>query len=78
MCLLLYCTDVGHLKVEEQQQPNISDDSSTDTVPNSGIGKNVINEDDLKASYTIDSPVCCLYFSLVNHSIVCLLIFFWR
>ncbi|XP_048333386.2 general negative regulator of transcription subunit 3 isoform X3 [Ziziphus jujuba] len=48
--------DVGHSKVEEQLQPNISDDSTTDTVPSSGIGKNVMNEDDLKASYTIDSP----------------------
>lgn len=69
VCLFLYCIDVGHSKVEEQPQPNISDDSTTDTVPSSGIGKNVMNEDDLKASYTIDSPVCWLSFILViGHS----------
>ncbi|KAF3441223.1 hypothetical protein FNV43_RR15136 [Rhamnella rubrinervis] len=48
--------DVGHSKVEEQQQPNVSDDSNTDSVPSSGIGKNLMNEDDLKAPYAIDSP----------------------
>lgn len=50
--------DVGSAKVEEQQQQqNLPDDSTVDSTTGSGLGKNLMNEDDLKASYTIDSPV---------------------
>ncbi|KAI5330629.1 PREDICTED: general negative regulator [Prunus dulcis] len=48
--------DVGHPKVEDQQQQqNTPDDSTVDSTPVSGLVKNLINEDDLKASYAIDS-----------------------
>lgn len=47
--------DVGHAKVEEQQPQNLPDDSSSE-VPISGIAKNLMIEDDMKAPYTIDSP----------------------
>lgn len=49
--------DVGSAKVEEQQQQqNLPDDSTVDSTTGSGLGKNLMNEDDLKASYSIDSP----------------------
>ncbi|XP_059462361.1 uncharacterized protein LOC132191387 isoform X3 [Corylus avellana] len=49
--------DVGAAKVEEQQQQqNLPDDSIVDSTSGSGLGKNLMNEDDLKASYAIDSP----------------------
>ncbi|XP_048443858.1 CCR4-NOT transcription complex subunit 3-like isoform X4 [Pyrus x bretschneideri] len=47
--------DASHPKVEDQQQQNIPDDSTADSTPNSGLVKNLMNEDDLSASYTIDS-----------------------
>ncbi|KAM0980288.1 hypothetical protein ACFX13_016278 [Malus domestica] len=48
--------DVSHPKVEDQQQQqNIPDDSTADSTPNSGLVKNLMNEDDLSASYAIDS-----------------------
>ncbi|XWS57625.1 hypothetical protein CRYUN_Cryun09bG0189700 [Craigia yunnanensis] len=49
-------TDVGNAKVEEQQPQNLPDDSSSEAVPTSGLAKNLMNEDDLKAPYAIDSP----------------------
>ncbi|XVF57320.1 hypothetical protein PTKIN_Ptkin06aG0195700 [Pterospermum kingtungense] len=48
--------DVGHAKVEEQQSQNLPDDSSSEAVPISGIAKNLMNEDDMKAPYATDSP----------------------
>ncbi|XWS58282.1 hypothetical protein CRYUN_Cryun08bG0020400 [Craigia yunnanensis] len=48
--------DVGHAKVEEQQPQNLPDGSSSEAVPTSGISRNLMNEDDMKATYTIDSP----------------------
>ncbi|XVE62899.1 hypothetical protein DITRI_Ditri06bG0156500 [Diplodiscus trichospermus] len=47
--------DVGHSKVEEQQLQNLPDDSCSEAVPNSGIAKNLMNEDDMKAPYAVDS-----------------------
>ncbi|XP_050151206.1 general negative regulator of transcription subunit 3-like isoform X3 [Malus sylvestris] len=48
-------TDVSHPKVEEQQQQqNIPDESTADST-SSGLVKNLMNEDDLKASYAVDS-----------------------
>ncbi|XP_044482635.1 general negative regulator of transcription subunit 3-like isoform X2 [Mangifera indica] len=50
-------SDVGHLKVEEQQQQqNLPDESTVESVPGPGLGKNVMNEDDLKVSYAMESP----------------------
>ncbi|KAL6181360.1 hypothetical protein ACLB2K_048015 [Fragaria x ananassa] len=47
--------DAGHPKVEDQQQQSIPDDSTSESAPSSGIVKNLMNEDDMKASYAIDS-----------------------
>lgn len=50
--------DVGHAKVEEQQQQqNLPDDSTVESTTGSGLGKSLMNEDDLKASYAVDTPV---------------------
>ncbi|CAL5436317.1 unnamed protein product [Camellia sinensis] len=47
----------GHAKLEEtQQQQNLSDDSTAEPVPSSGLGMNLINDGDLKASYPVDTP----------------------
>lgn len=48
--------DVGHVKVEEQQQQNLPDDSTVDASTGSGLGKNLMNDDDLKTSHAIDTP----------------------
>ncbi|KAM7524654.1 hypothetical protein LguiA_014556 [Lonicera macranthoides] len=50
-------TEVGHMKVEElQQQQTMSDDLATESPSNAGLGKNPINDDDIKASYALDTP----------------------
>lgn len=47
--------DVGHVKAEDQQQQqNVSDDSTMESAPSS-LGKNLMNEDDLKAPYAMDT-----------------------
>ncbi|KAI4348439.1 hypothetical protein L6164_009163 [Bauhinia variegata] len=49
--------DIGSSKVEEQQQQqNLPDDSATESTASTGLGKNLINEDDLKSPYAVDSP----------------------
>ncbi|XP_027359293.1 CCR4-NOT transcription complex subunit 3-like isoform X5 [Abrus precatorius] len=49
--------DVGNSKVEELQQQQIfPDDSGTETTSSTGIGKNFMNEDELKSTYAADSP----------------------
>ncbi|KAK8651514.1 hypothetical protein V6N13_141115 [Hibiscus sabdariffa] len=48
-------TDVGVAKVEEQQSQNLPDGSSSEATPISGLAKTLMNEDDLKAPYAIDS-----------------------
>lgn len=54
-----YSADVGNSKVEEQQQhQSFPDEPVTDSTASTGIGKNLINEDDLKSAYAVDSPVC--------------------
>ena len=56
--LFAYHVDVGHVKAEDQQQQqNVSDDSTMESAPSS-LGKNIMNEDDLKASYAMDTSVC--------------------
>ncbi|TMW95814.1 hypothetical protein EJD97_008309 [Solanum chilense] len=50
--------DVGHSKAEElQQQQILPEDSSADPSVNAGLGKNLLNEDDMKASYGLDTPM---------------------
>ncbi|KAG5555437.1 hypothetical protein RHGRI_006181 [Rhododendron griersonianum] len=47
----------GHAKAEvTQQRPTQSDDSTTDPTSTTGLGKNLINDDDLRASFTLDTP----------------------
>lgn len=54
-------TDASHAKVEElHQQPAVSEDSS-ESVANSGLVKILMNEDDMKASYALDPPVCLIF-----------------
>uniref|UniRef100_A0A5B6ZL60 Putative CCR4-NOT transcription complex subunit 3 isoform X1 n=1 Tax=Davidia involucrata TaxID=16924 RepID=A0A5B6ZL60_DAVIN len=49
--------EVSHTKVDDlQQQQTLSDDSTAESAPNSGLGKNLMNEADLKASYSLDTP----------------------
>ncbi|XP_019055616.1 PREDICTED: CCR4-NOT transcription complex subunit 3-like isoform X2 [Nelumbo nucifera] len=50
-------SDVGHNKVDDQQQQNPSDDSSGEPTTSSGVNKNLMNEDDLKTPYSVDTPV---------------------
>ncbi|XP_019243140.1 PREDICTED: general negative regulator of transcription subunit 3 isoform X3 [Nicotiana attenuata] len=50
--------DAGHSKVEDlQQQQTLPEDSSADSAANPGPGKNLLNEDDMKASYGLDNPM---------------------
>ncbi|KAK5786341.1 hypothetical protein PVK06_040977 [Gossypium arboreum] len=48
--------DIGNAKVEEQQPRNLPDDSNSEAVPTSGLAKNLMNEDEMKTQYAIDSP----------------------
>ncbi|XP_017630989.1 uncharacterized protein LOC108473762 isoform X1 [Gossypium arboreum] len=48
--------DIGNAKVEEQQPRNLPDDSNSEAVPTSGLAKNLLNEDEMKTQYAIDSP----------------------
>ncbi|XP_044499732.1 general negative regulator of transcription subunit 3-like isoform X2 [Mangifera indica] len=49
--------EVGHLKVEEQQQQqNLPEESTVESAPSPGLCKNLVNEDDIKVSYAMDSP----------------------
>ncbi|XP_043691353.1 CCR4-NOT transcription complex subunit 3 isoform X2 [Telopea speciosissima] len=49
-------SDVGHVKNEDQQQQqSSSDDASVEPVTSSGLNKNLLNEDDMKTSYSVDA-----------------------
>lgn len=50
--------EVGHAKVDEmqQQQPPPDDSAAESAAPNAGLGKNPMNEDDMKTSYALDTP----------------------
>lgn len=50
--------DPGLGKAEEQQQHHISDDPTPNAASGSSIGKKISNDDDVKASYTLDATVC--------------------
>ncbi|XP_020201905.1 CCR4-NOT transcription complex subunit 3 isoform X2 [Cajanus cajan] len=49
-------SDLGNSKVEEPQHI-FPDDSGTESTTSTGIGKNFMNEDELKSTYAVDSPV---------------------
>lgn len=50
--------DVGIAKVDElQPQQILPEDSSADSSANAGLGKSLLNEDDMKASYGLDTPM---------------------
>ncbi|KAL3534805.1 hypothetical protein ACH5RR_003266, partial [Cinchona calisaya] len=48
--------DAGHAKVEELHQQHAVSEDCSESVGNSGLVKNLINEDDIKASYALDPP----------------------
>ncbi|GAB4843711.1 hypothetical protein Ancab_013676 [Ancistrocladus abbreviatus] len=48
--------DFGQAVVEEQQQQNPADDSPSEIASGSSLAKNLMNDDDLKASYSKDVP----------------------
>ncbi|KAL2662829.1 hypothetical protein AAZV13_02G064300 [Glycine max] len=48
--------DVGNSKVDEPQLHIFPDDSGTESTASTGIGKNFVNEDELKSTYAVDSP----------------------
>ncbi|XP_077239965.1 uncharacterized protein LOC143880867 isoform X2 [Tasmannia lanceolata] len=49
--------DISHVKIEDQQQQqNSSDNLNAETASNSGLNKNIMNEDDLKMPYAVDTP----------------------
>lgn len=64
----MYHAELGQSKVDEQQQQNLPDDSAADSANSSGLTKNLVNEDDLKASYVVDSPVCCFIIFFIRLS----------
>ncbi|CAK7341369.1 unnamed protein product [Dovyalis caffra] len=48
--------EVGHPTVEEQQlMQNLPEDSTTDSASTAGLGKSLVNEDELTASYAMDT-----------------------
>ncbi|KAK4272302.1 hypothetical protein QN277_020877 [Acacia crassicarpa] len=51
--------DVGNSMVEEHQQlqQNFPEEGATESTDSAGLGKNIINEDDLRSTYVADSPV---------------------
>ncbi|KAH1260515.1 CCR4-NOT transcription complex subunit 3 [Glycine max] len=49
-------SDVGNSKVDEPQLHIFPDDSGTESTASTGIGKNFVNEDELKSTYAVDSP----------------------
>ncbi|KAL9323888.1 hypothetical protein ACSQ67_008745 [Phaseolus vulgaris] len=55
--LLFVTIDVGNSKVDESQQQIFPDDSGTESTASTGISKNFMNEDELKSTYAVDSPV---------------------
>uniref|UniRef100_A0A2P2MGB0 NOT2/NOT3/NOT5 C-terminal domain-containing protein n=1 Tax=Rhizophora mucronata TaxID=61149 RepID=A0A2P2MGB0_RHIMU len=51
--------DIVHAKVEEQQQQqpsNIPDESTLELASSSGLGKTILNDDELKVSLAADTP----------------------
>ncbi|XP_058105837.1 uncharacterized protein LOC131249218 isoform X3 [Magnolia sinica] len=49
--------DTGNVKVEDQQQQqNSSDDLNVESATSTGLNKNLMNEDDLKSPYAVDTP----------------------
>ncbi|KAL2536499.1 transcription regulator NOT2/NOT3/NOT5 family protein [Forsythia ovata] len=61
--------DTGLTKVEElQEQQAISEDSSAESGSNSGLGKNLMQEDELKPSYALDAPQAGVAGSLAESS----------
>lgn len=50
--------DAGHSKADElQPQQILPEDSSADSSANAGLGKNLLNEDDMMTSYGLDTPM---------------------
>lgn len=63
MLSFVHNAEVG-VKIEElHNQQNLSDESAAESAMNTGVVRNLMSEDDLKASYGLDTPVC--FISLV-------------
>lgn len=54
--------EASQSKGDELQQAVLPEDSSSEAVQNPGLGKNLMSDDDMKGSYSLDSPPVC-YFS---------------
>jgi hypothetical protein len=66
--------EVGHPSVEEQQlKQNLPEDSTTESAPTSGLGKSLVNEDELTASYAMDTSVCRIIPNLACCVCLCVL-----
>ena len=64
--------EVGHPSVEEQQlKQNLPEDSTTESAPTSGLGKSLVIEDELTASYAMDTSVCRIIPNLACCLCVC-------
>lgn len=60
--------DVGNTKVEElQHQQTFSDNLASESSPRTSVVKNLMNEDDIKASYALDTPVCLNILCMTLH-----------
>ncbi|KAL3841304.1 hypothetical protein ACJIZ3_025895 [Penstemon smallii] len=62
-------TETGHTKVEElEQQQSLTEDASADSGSTSGLAKNHMPDDELKASYDLDAPAGVVASSLAEPS----------
>ena len=43
---------------------NLPEDSTTESVPTSGLGKSLLNEDELTATHAMDTSVCRIIYNL--------------
>jgi hypothetical protein len=51
--------ELGHSTVDEQQlKQNLPEDSTTKSALTSGLGKSLVNEDELTSPYAMDTSVC--------------------
>lgn len=54
-----------------QQQQSLVEDSSVDSAVNSGLGKNIVSEDELKSPYALDNAVCEDFYILLFWKFLC-------
>lgn len=59
--LCLENVDAGHSKMEDLHQQTAAPEDSSESIPSSGHVKSLMTEDNMKASYGMDSPVCFIH-----------------